>query len=668
MNRLICLIVVLLGLITQPLIAQEETLAKVKGGKGPQNFEQMWDGFDPSAEPLDTEILQEWEEEGVVLQVLRYRIGVFKGQKAFMAAVYGYPKGGKELPGLVQIHGGGQYADHRAVLTNAKRGYATISIAWAGRIKAPNYTVNPSIVKLFWDGKTEDLQYRVTTDWGPLDGYHAPCRNPKNNFNSVAPQSWTFDEVDSPRNNPWFLSALGARRALTFLEMQPQVDPEKLGVYGHSMGGKLTVMTTAADDRVKASAPSCGGISDRNNGNALFGRTIADDVNLRDVSCPIIFLSPSNDFHGKINDLQKALQEIDTDQWRVTCSPHHNHQDTKAYQVAGLLWFDQYLKGRFVFPQTPKSTLKLNARSGVPSFSVTPDASKPILSVDIFYTQQGQKEGEKDNKNNTKNRFWHHANAVKTGSIWTADLPLFSIDKPLWVYANVVYPTDEPVTGAGYYYAVYTANEVNLSSRMHSAAADELKAAGVKATVESSLLIESFEGDWEKEWFSYSLHTWPRKTHKLYSDKWKAPSSSAKLAFEVLADSPNKMIVGVDKSVAEIQLNGDSKWQQVVLTAADFHDAGGVARSDWKGIKEFRLGDQETLRGKVDGKDKVLRLGAGWKGANPKFRNLRWVEDSEKVKAEANRSPLTPESYPGKTFTMKTCDNSNENSSSRRQS
>lgn len=36
-----------------------------------------------------------------------------------MVAVYGYPKSGRDLPGLVQIHGGGQYADYRAVLTNA---------------------------------------------------------------------------------------------------------------------------------------------------------------------------------------------------------------------------------------------------------------------------------------------------------------------------------------------------------------------------------------------------------------------------------------------------------------------------------------------------------------------------------------------------------------------
>lgn len=105
-------------------------------------------GIDVQAEPLDVEVLKEWEQDGVVLKVLRYRVGVFKGQKAMMAAVYGYPKGGSKLPGLVQIHGGGQYAQYEPVLTNAKRGYATISIAWAGRIAAPGYQVDPDRVKL----------------------------------------------------------------------------------------------------------------------------------------------------------------------------------------------------------------------------------------------------------------------------------------------------------------------------------------------------------------------------------------------------------------------------------------------------------------------------------------------------------------------------------------
>jgi hypothetical protein len=130
-------------------------------------------------------------------------------------------------------------------------------------------------------------------------------------------------------------------------------------------------MTAAADGRVKAAAPSCGGISDRHNKSPLFRATLGDDVSLKKISCTIAFLSPANDFHGRIGDLPKAIAEINADQWRVTCSPHHNHQDTPRYEVATMLWMDQYLRGSFSFPQTPETTLAMKTDDGVPSFRST---------------------------------------------------------------------------------------------------------------------------------------------------------------------------------------------------------------------------------------------------------------------------------------------------------
>lgn len=608
----------------------QETVPPITNNVPPQNFEEMWKGFDPRAEPLETEILKEWQEDGVVLQVIRYRVGIFKGQRVMMAAVYGYPKGGENLPGLAQIHGGGQYADYRAVLTNAKRGYATISIAWAGRISSPDYTVNPEVVKLFWDGKTDDPEFKLTTDWGALDAYHAPCKNPENHFGMMKPASWTLDPVESPRNNPWFLCVLGARRALTFLEQQPQVDPERLGVYGHSMGGKLTVMTAATDGRIKAVAPSCGGVSDRGSDNIHYRATIGDDVYLKHISCPIIFLSPSNDFHGHMDDLQKAIREISSNEWRVTCSPHHNHQDTAEYQIAGLLWFDQYLKQTFTFPQTPKTSLDLSTESHIPEFSVKPDASRAILSVDIYYTQQGYAEGEKEDMQHTINRFWHHAAAVQKGDTWTAPLPLLSTDRPLWVYANVLYPLDKPLTGAGYYYAIYKAETFNISSTMHIATAGELKTASIKTTMKPSLVIETFEDGWQKEWFTYDLtDNWARRTHKLYNEKWQAPLYAG-LALEVSSKQANKMVIGLDSYAAEIQTVGDSKWQRIILSPSDFHNALGEAMTDWNGLKELRLAPRETLREKADEKDVTLDLGTQWKGPKPRFRKLEWIDDAER--------------------------------------
>ena len=622
MKRILFLAVAtLLWLMNVASVHGEDSLPSLKDGKAPESFEEMWAGFDPRAEPLDVEVLKEWEEDGVALKVLRYRVGIFKGQKALLVAVYGHPKGGGKSPGLVQIHGGGQYANHLAPLTNAKRGYATISIGWAGRISAPNYQVGPDLVKLFWERRTHDPRYKLTTDWGALDGYHAPSRNPGNDFPKIAPASWTLDAVDSPRNSPWFLCALAARRALTFLEQQPEVDKDRLGVYGHSMGAKLTVMTAAADTRVKAAAPSCGGISDRHNDSALFRSAIGDDVSLQHVACPILFLSPANDFHGRINDLPKAIREIRSRHWRVTSSPHHNHQDTAEYEVGTQLWFDQHLKGSFELPRTPQTSLDLKTKKGIPTFTVQPDDSNKVLSVDVFYTQQG-KEEEKDDRENTIARFWHHATAMRRGETWTAELPVFDADLPLWVYANGVYRLDEPVSGAGYYYGVYTADRFNLSSVIRVATAEELKAADVKATLQPSIMIETFDGDWQKEWFTYKPLNWARSTHKIYEPQWRAPAS-AKLAFEVRSGQPNKLVVGLDGFATEVSLFGGAEWQGVLLVPTDFHDGDGNSLASLSGLKELRLGALESLRSNKSGA-KPVSLGAVWKGAHPEFRSLRW--------------------------------------------
>ncbi len=603
--------------------ALNETLPPLKEKVAPKTHLETWAGFDPQAETLEIEILKEWEEDGVILKILRYHIGVFKGKKAMMAAIYGYPKGGENLPGLVQIHGGGQYADHKAPLTNAKRGYATLSISWAGRISAPNYRVTPNEVKLFWEGNTDDPKYKLTTDWGALDAYHAPSKHGKDAFPSIPVAEWTLDPVESPRNNSWFLATLGARRGLTFLERQPEVDGSRLGVYGHSMGGKLTVLTAGSDDRVKAAAPSCGGISDRYSKNPLHLATVSDPPSLKNITCPIIFLSPSNDFHGRINDLETSIKEIKAKDWRVTCSPHGNHQDVSPYEVATQLWFDQHLKGTFEVPKTPVVNLSL-PKGKPPVVTILADDAKEILFIDVFYTQHGQMDEKKDDMVNTKSRFWHHVSVATHKGTRAARLPLFSIEKPLWVYANVRYKLDQPISGAGYYYGSYTAHSFNLSSIMQVASAEKLKAAGTLASLKPRLLIEDFKGDWQKEWFTYKPEKWGVKTHKVYDPQWAAPKR-AKISLEVRAAQANNMIVGVDDHASEVLLTGKNEWRKVTLSASDFKDAEGTPLASWKGIKEFRLDDTERLRPPRGSKAKPKLIGAPWKGSPPEFRNLRWV-------------------------------------------
>ena len=67
--------------------ALAETLPALVNGVAPQTHAELWADFDPRAEPLNVEVLHAWEEDGVVLQVLRYRVGIFKGEPAMVAAV-----------------------------------------------------------------------------------------------------------------------------------------------------------------------------------------------------------------------------------------------------------------------------------------------------------------------------------------------------------------------------------------------------------------------------------------------------------------------------------------------------------------------------------------------------------------------------------------------------
>ena len=194
------------------------------------------------------EITQEWEQEGVICRVIRYKVGTFKGSPSRVAAFYAFPKGAQKLPALLHLHGGGQSASLDTVLTDAKRGYVSLSLNWGGN--------KMSLGK--------DRVYEgPKTDWGAMDASHPPQRNPTNHFaGGIGPDAFTLDSVESPRNSNWLLVVLAARRALTFLEQQPEVDGERLGVYGHSMGGRLTTQLTGIDKRVKAAVPSCGGSGD----------------------------------------------------------------------------------------------------------------------------------------------------------------------------------------------------------------------------------------------------------------------------------------------------------------------------------------------------------------------------------------------------------------------
>jgi cephalosporin-C deacetylase-like acetyl esterase len=237
--RIILTCIPLLLLLGLSRVCAEDSVPPLKDGTAPTHLDALWGNYDPRLEPLEVEILKEWEADGVVCRLLRYQVGIFKGAPVKMAAFYAFPKGGTKLPAILEMHGGGQSAGLDGVVADAKNGYAGISINWGGN------KLNFGRSKMTYDGPQ--------TDWGKLDATHPPQRNQANHFaGSLAPDAYTLDTIESPRNSNWFLVLLAARRAITFLEQQPEVDPARMGASGHSMGGKLTTDLAGIDRRVKA--------------------------------------------------------------------------------------------------------------------------------------------------------------------------------------------------------------------------------------------------------------------------------------------------------------------------------------------------------------------------------------------------------------------------------
>ncbi|MDG1354944.1 MAG: acetylxylan esterase, partial [Opitutales bacterium] len=178
----------------------KNSLPSIEKGEVPQNVEELWANYDPRAEPLDVQIIREWDEvyEGkeIKAQMLTFTVGTFKNQVSRISAYYSYPKDMKEkVPGLVQVHGGGQRANKHMVEVDAANGYASISLNWGGRELADQKPGAPG------------------TDWGAID----PTQKHVSHYFRLTPDGKTAETVYSPRNNNWFILTLATRRGLTFL-------------------------------------------------------------------------------------------------------------------------------------------------------------------------------------------------------------------------------------------------------------------------------------------------------------------------------------------------------------------------------------------------------------------------------------------------------------------
>lgn len=577
------------------------TLVALLAQDAPGTLEALHADVDPRRDPLEVEVLREREDSGIVIRTIRYRIGTFRGAPARMAAYYAFPKGGTKLPALLHLHGGGQRAFLHEVREWAPRGYAVLSINWGGR-------------------PMEDAQEgEPGTDWGAVD----PTQTNVPGYSSVKSGPKSLDAAESPRNNNWFLLTIGARRGITFLEVQPEADPDRIGVYGHSMGGELTVLTAGTDRRVKAAAPSVGGSGFLYEdlwgipGSArpwsgsfeLQRRALATELYLARIHCPILFLSSTNDFNAPMDFVVRGLAGVPQGRKRMVFAPHLNHRFTPEAQVARRVWLDAHLAGGAEPAGAPRLELRLDGAGGVPMARL--QAAPGVLRAELYYGYD----------RDPRVRFWADAGGRRAGDAWEAACPVADLDEPLFVLANVHYPLAGRKSGDP---------ETYVLSATAAAYPAALRKADVKATEAPRRELDDFSRGFH-DWYVLNgdnRHHWMFATRKPVDPRWRGPKG-ASLAFAARTTSgANRLAVRVvvnewrsysrrprGEYMATVDLPEAGR-REIRLSAGNFRSADGTPLPSWGEVTELIF--QAADKAKEGGWDKP------WEGAVPSFESLRW--------------------------------------------
>lgn len=606
-----------------------------KPADGPQSVTELWTDFDPRREPLETEVIREFKENGAVIRHVRFLVANFNGKPARMTAIYGFPDGAKDasgsaepktkLPAVMHIHGGGQRAFLHEVKLLVSRGYAALSVNWGGSGgQSPFNSVEGA--------QPGD----PNTDWGAVD----PSQLNATRYDSILPgPKQLFEDIEHPKNNNWYLLALGCRRGLTFLEQQPEVDPQRLGVHGYSMGGNLTMYVAGTDSRVKAAVPAVGGAGwrwqpheflggvaqqDHIKGDVdLFRRTLSFESYAPLIRCSVLHRSATNDFHGWMDDVYRTNALIPNQSLRYSWTPHVNHRLSPEVAIAMPLWFDQHLKGGLALPKTPESRLALQTADHVPELRVTPDTkSLPVARCEIYYSVDPD----------PRARFWRSADVMRDGTSFSAKLPLHSLDLPLFAFANVYHTLPKPESLAAIPGNSKPVTEVCLSTEFHSLKPKQLTDAGVLASMKVSPLIDDFASSpIMRDWYSTNADHLPLTqywTRKLADPVWRG-RDGAKLQLTLKMPKTNTLSFVVIENewrsyrgprktfVCEREIAGSNTEQSVLLEAKDFVSDRGSLTS-WSDVDQFGICRHFVERGSTATRK------SSWTGTAPTFVKLEW--------------------------------------------
>jgi len=196
---------------------------------------------------LGVEIEREWDGGGFRILYVSYQVEADERARAYLAVPDGpVPEGG--LPGVVCLHGTTNWGARRTLGLPPEPGDPQAHKAENG-MKGLDYA-----------------RHLVRRGYVTISPEHFCAA-------SRVPKEGPYETAAFYRKHPKW-TAVGkymfdSRIACSILAARPEVDPGKLGVTGHSLGGHGSIWLPAYDDRIRCAAPSCSGRTIRENPEPL---------------------------------------------------------------------------------------------------------------------------------------------------------------------------------------------------------------------------------------------------------------------------------------------------------------------------------------------------------------------------------------------------------------
>ncbi len=290
--------------------------------------DEFWKFSTPEQLPFAEEWIVQKEENGVVSKEFYFTSEVAGGEPYRIYAIYSAPKTSGKVPAILYIHGATGTADRAMVAEWVKRGYACLSFDW---------TANP-----------KDKQFKRTqfSKFGDL---------------TEADSGGSF--VSPPERSRMHQTIIAARRALSWLQLQPEVEPDKLGVLGISWGGFASLLLNGIDDRIKAlvNVYGAGFYQEFGLNGGCFGVTGPLQVLPREqqvewlshfdpahylskAHAPTLMFTGTNDMFFWLPLVMKTFEALPVEK-RLILEPSINHTIAKGAIIeTSAQWFDLFLR------------------------------------------------------------------------------------------------------------------------------------------------------------------------------------------------------------------------------------------------------------------------------------------------------------------------------------